>query len=51
MNIVLDFGQKMLFRLRWLVMSQEQRYALLLKRTKQSHSKQNPSFGYVYLDE
>jgi hypothetical protein len=38
MSQALDFGMKLLFRLRWAVMSQEQRYALLLARTRRQPS-------------
>ena len=47
MSKVFDIGKKLVFRLRWLVMSQEQRYAFLWARTRRSQSKLEPSFVYV----
>lgn len=51
MRKVFDFGKKMVFRLRWLVMSQEQRYAFLWTRTRRSQLKLEPSLMHVYVDE
>jgi hypothetical protein len=38
MSQAFDLGSKLMFRLRWAVMSQEQRYALLLARTRRQPS-------------
>jgi hypothetical protein len=36
MSQTVDFTKKVLFRLRWMVMSQEKKYAYLWARTKRS---------------
>ena len=51
MSKVFDYGKKLMFKVRWLVMSQEQRYAFLWTRTRRSQLKLEPSFVYIYIDE